>query len=311
MKYLFGPVNSRRLGLSLGIDLVPSKTCSLNCLYCECGCTTLLTDRIDEYVPTADVLRELEDFLSPGPKLDVVTFSGSGEPTLHSGIGAVISFLKDRFPQYRIVVLTNGTMLWKDEVRKALMRADMVVPSLDAVSEEVFARMLRPAPGITAERTVHGILRFSREYRGSLVIEVFILPGVNDSPAELEKIRRVCLEAGPQSVQLNRLDRPGAEDWVESAGDERMAEIRALFRPLNVSVVGGPPEDASRTFTVRDIDDLVIATVSRRPSTLEDLVSALGISRGEILRTLERLAVEGRLSAVDMDRGRFYRLKQD
>jgi wyosine [tRNA(Phe)-imidazoG37] synthetase (radical SAM superfamily) len=220
MKYLFGPVNSRRLGFSLGIDLVPFKTCSLNCIYCECGATTDLTTRIDEYVPTTAVLDELEEYLSSGPALDVVTFSGSGEPTLHRDIGLVIDFIKDRFPRYRVAVLTNATMLWKSEVRRALLRADVVIPSLDAVSEEVFGRMLRPAPGVTASQIVEGLTLFGREYGGAIIVEVFIIPGINDSPDELLRIRETCLAVNPASVQLNRLDRPGAEHGIERAGDE-------------------------------------------------------------------------------------------
>lgn len=307
MKYLFGPVNSRRLGLSLGIDLVPSKTCSLNCLYCECGGTTALIDRIDEHVPTAEVLGELETFLSPRPKLDVVTFSGSGEPTLHRDIGAVIGFLKDRYPEYRVAVLTNGTMLWKKEVRRSLMRADIVVPSLDAVSEDVFTRMLRPAPGVTAEKTTNGLIEFSGEYRGTLVIEVFILPGVNDGHAELQKIREVCLKAAPQSVQLNRLDRPGAEEWCARADDIRMAEIREIFRPLNVEIVGEPSKDTGMLSREADIEEMVMTTLLRRPSTLDDLEKTLGIGRDVLARTLESLSSAGRLYSADMERGRFYR----
>src|SRR5208337_2577115 len=132
MKYLFGPVNSRRLGISLGVDLVPFKTCSLNCVYCESGATTA------EYVPTDDVISELDRFLSVSPNIDVITFSGSGEPTLHAGIGRIIGHLKLKYPAYKVAVLTNGTLLWNPGVRKSLARADMVIPSLDAVSPGVF-----------------------------------------------------------------------------------------------------------------------------------------------------------------------------
>ena len=152
MKYLFGPVNSRRLGISLGVDLVPHKTCSLNCVYCECGDTTTLTSAIAEYVPTGDVIAELDGYLSGSPRLDVVTFSGSGEPTLHAGIGKILRHLKERYPQYKVAVLTNGTLLHDPGVRKSIAMADIVVPSLDAVGPEAFARICRPAAGITLKK---------------------------------------------------------------------------------------------------------------------------------------------------------------
>jgi len=121
MKYLFGPVRSRRLGLSLGVDLLPFKTCSMNCVYCECGPTTSHTSEVREYFPTNDVVRELDAFLATGPDLDVVTFAGSGEPTLHAGLGDLIGFIKTKYPRYRAALLTNGSLFWRDDVRRAVL----------------------------------------------------------------------------------------------------------------------------------------------------------------------------------------------
>jgi wyosine [tRNA(Phe)-imidazoG37] synthetase (radical SAM superfamily) len=160
MKYLFGPVNSRRLGISLGVDLVPFKTCSLNCVYCESGGTTAITSTIAEYVPTDGVISELDRFLSVSPALDVITFSGSGEPTLHAGIGRIIAHLKQKYPAYKVVVLTNGTLLWDPGVRESLSGADIVIPSLDAVSPGIFDKIARPAAGITPERVIRGLAEF-------------------------------------------------------------------------------------------------------------------------------------------------------
>ncbi|MDK2863513.1 MAG: hypothetical protein PWQ46_1223, partial [Methanomicrobiaceae archaeon] len=188
-RYLFGPVPSRRLGISLGIDLVPHKTCSFNCIYCECGQTTDLTCERREYVPTNRVIAELDDFLATAPDLDYVTFAGSGEPTLHSGIGEIISFIKDRYPRYRVAVLTNSALFTDPDVRAALMRADLVVPSLDAVSEEVFVKINRPSPGITAGQVLEGLLDFAREYTGEVWLEIFIVPGVNDTDKELRLLK--------------------------------------------------------------------------------------------------------------------------
>ncbi|MDD4253495.1 MAG: radical SAM protein, partial [Methanoculleus horonobensis] len=188
-RHLFGPVPSRRLGISLGIDLVPHKTCSFDCIYCECGRTTDLTCERREYVPTGRVIAELDDFLAKGPDLDYITFAGSGEPTLHTGIGEIIAFIKDRYPRYRVAVLTNSALFTDPDVRAALMRADLVVPSLDAVSEEVFIKINRPSPGTTAERVLKGLLDFAREFSGEIRLEIFIVPDINDTEEELRLLQ--------------------------------------------------------------------------------------------------------------------------
>ncbi|MDK2916580.1 MAG: hypothetical protein PWR25_1137 [Euryarchaeota archaeon] len=234
-RHLFGPVLSRRLGVSLGIDLVPQKTCTYNCVYCECGRTTDLTCERREYVPTERVIAELDDFLAKGPDLDYVTFAGSGEPTLHSGIGEIIAFIKDRYPRYRVAVLTGSALLTDPDVRAALMRADLVVPSLDAVSNEVFLRINRPAPGITAERVLKGLIEFVREFSGEVRLEVFIVPGVNDTEEEVRLLKGAVSEISPGRVQVNTLDRPGTDIRVRPAPIGTLERIAAA---LDGEVIG-------------------------------------------------------------------------
>ncbi|HNI42632.1 MAG TPA: radical SAM protein, partial [Methanoregulaceae archaeon] len=162
--HLFGPVHSRRLGRSLGIDLVPVKTCSFDCVYCECGHTTRETTERQEFFPLREVLEELRTYLSSAPVLDFITFSGSGEPTLSTSIGDVICFLKESYPQYRVAVLTNGSLFWRFDVRNDLMQADLVLPTLSSVFEETFSRIQRPAPGIHVAEVIEGLIQFRREY---------------------------------------------------------------------------------------------------------------------------------------------------
>jgi len=308
MKYLFGPVNSRRLGVSLGVDLMPYKTCSLNCVYCECGGTTSLTSELAEYVPTEDVIAELDGYLAGSPRLDVITFSGSGEPTLHSGIGRIIRHIRERYPQYKIAVLTNGTLLWNPAVRSSIAPADIVVPSLDAVSPGAFEKIGRPAGGITPDRVVDGLVEFRKEFPGRLFLEIFIVPGVNDTPEELAGLRDAALKIRPDSVQVNSLDRPGAEVWVEPAGRKELESLRELFAPLKVEMIGRPAERVYEDRHVTDMMKEIISILRRRPSTLDDLRLALGSDRETLGKVLESMIGKEMITAEELDRGKFYRI---
>ncbi len=309
MNYLFGPVNSRRLGRSLGVDLVPHKTCTMDCVYCECGGTTDLTTEIREYSPLKDVLAELDGYLSGAPPLDAVTFSGSGEPTLHSGIGVIIGHLKDNYPRYRVAVLTNGSLFSRREVRSSLLRADIVIPSLDAVSDEAFRAVTRPCPGIDPAEVVRGLVLFRKEFHGILSIEIFIVPGINDTDRELALLKEACLEIQPDFIQLNSLDRPGTEQWVGRAGPEELGRIARVFAPLAVSTVWAVPSHGAAGAAI-DPDDMIRATLMRRPSTVQDLVFATGLPAEETARRVARLADSGILVEERGERGIFYRLRE-
>ncbi len=305
-RYLFGPVPSRRLGISLGIDLVPHKTCSFNCIYCECGQTTDLTCERREYVPTDRVIAELDDFLATAPDLDYVTFAGSGEPTLHSGIGEIISFIKDRYPRYRVAVLTNSALFTDPDVRAALMRADLVVPSLDAVSEEVFVKINRPSPGITAGQVLEGLLDFAREYTGEVWLEIFIVPGVNDTDKELRLLKDAVIAIEPDRVQVNTLDRPGAEDWVRPASPEAIERIAAMLGG-NAGAIGAAYAGRTLPPKTKDIGETILTTIRRRPCTPRDLATLLGIHPTEVAKHLRVLEAQGLIEAVEEKRGVFYR----
>jgi wyosine [tRNA(Phe)-imidazoG37] synthetase (radical SAM superfamily) len=312
MKYLFGPVNSRRLGVSLGIDLVPFKTCSLNCVYCECGKTGKLTASPAEFAPTDEVIAELRMYLDSKPRLDALTFSGSGEPTLHSGIGRIIGMIKDEFPGYTVVVLTNGTLLWRETVRRSLLRADVIVPSLDAVSEDAFRKIGRPAPGVTPGRLVDGLVRLREEFAGKILLEVFIVPGINDTDEELSLIADACARIRPDRVQINSLDRPGAEKWVDPLSAEDLERVRGFFSGFSAEIIGKPGSRGEMEL-FRKADELAVsvtATIGRRPSTMDDLCRALGASAGDVERVLADLSSRGLLEVRELRRGTFYSIKK-
>ncbi|MGI6022051.1 MAG: radical SAM protein [Methanoculleus sp.] len=305
-RYLFGPVCSRRLGTSLGVDLVPLKTCTFNCVYCECGRTTRLTGERREYVPTGQVIAEVDEYLARAPDLDYVTFAGSGEPTLHSGIGEIISFIKDQYPRYRIAVLTNGALLGDPDVRAALMRADLVIPSLDAVSEETFQKINRPCPGITARDLLEGLTTFAREFTGEIWLEVFIIPGQNDTEEEILRLKDAISAIRPDHIQVNTLDRPGAEIWVRPASPLTLERIASMLGG-RAEVIGAACSSQALPPKATEVTDLLLATIKRRPCTIDDLVGTLGLRPAEISKCLRVLEAEGRIESIRETRGIFYR----
>jgi len=237
MKYVFGPVISRRLGISLGINITPYKTCSFNCIYCECGHSTVLTDTLKEYVPYKDVIDEIEQVLSKHPMIDVVTFSGSGEPTLHSRIGEMIKYIKSNFPAYKVAVLTNSSMLHREEVRRNIINADIISPSLDAVSPDVFKKIDRPIPGIDPAVIIDSLVQLRKEFTGKLFLEIFIINKLNDTPEELAKLKDACTKISPDEIHINSLDRSGSEDWVKPIEAETLKRTGDFFSPLPVKLV--------------------------------------------------------------------------
>lgn len=311
MKYLFGPVNSRRLGLSLGIDLIPFKTCTLNCIYCECGETTNLVNIQDEYVPVDEVIKELDDFMKENPELDVITFAGSGEPTLNSGIGRVINHIKENYPDFDIVVLTNGTLLWKEDVRKALLNADIVMPSVDAVSDDIFNKIGRPSEGTTSEKLIEGLVEFRKEFKGRLIIEIFIIPGLNDSENELKLLNKACEKIQPDEIHLNSLDRPGAEDWIEIPDIMTMERIKNHFQSFEVKIIGKPQERKHQGFKDEEISKMIIATLKRRPSTISDLENSLGVEKDIIKYEINKLVKKRQIEKKKQERGDFYQMISD
>jgi len=308
-QHLFGPVPSRRLGMSLGIDLVPHKVCSLNCVYCECGRTTNLTTDRKEYVSYDEVTGELEHFLKNHPAPDWLTFSGAGEPTLNSRIGEVITFAKDRFPDLRIAVLTNGTLLSDPEVRKEIRNADLVLPSLDAASETVFRKMDRPWHGIRLDEYIQGLVDFKKGFKGEFWLEVMILPGYNDAPDELQRMKEAITRIRPDRVQLNTLDRPGTVDQLRAANRMELQHIIDFWQLPDVEIIASVQKRTSLTSYREDTETAILETITRRPCTLEDLEKIVGLHVNEINKYLGVLDQQGLIEAVRQERGLFYQVR--
>ena len=308
-KYLFGPVPSRRLGISLGVDLVPHKVCSLNCVYCEVGRTTNLTIEREEYIPLNDILTELKNYLNQNPNLNYITFSGAGEPLLHSGIGKVISFIKNDYPQYKLALLTNSTLLYDENVRKEILGIDLLLPSLDAVSEKVFKKLNRPNSKLDNNKIIEGLIKFRKSFKGKIWLEVFVIPGLNDTDKELELLKKTIKDIAPDQVQLNTLDRPGTESWIEPITKNRMEEIADFFKPLPVEIIAKFQSRNKIRSYQKDAEQQIMETIKRRPCTDKDLSEMLGIHINEINKYLSELLHEGSVTSQQLDRGTFFRAK--
>lgn len=306
-KHLFGPVPSRRLGMSLGVDLVPHKVCTLNCIYCECGKTTDLTLVRKEYAGYDAVIKELDHYLSHHPVPDYITFSGAGEPTLNTGIGRVIEFIKKEYDPIPVAVLTNGTLLSQEIVRKELLPADLVLPSLDAATDPVFRKINRPFPGFDIESVIEGLEAFRKAYSGKIWLEVFIVPGMNDHEPELTLLKKAIERIKPDQVQLNTLDRPGTVDHLQAASGKALQRIVDFWGLDNVLIIAPAPNRKENMAFRSDIESAILETVSRRPCTLEDLSRILGLHLNEVNKYLSVLEAENKISSMMQPRGMFYR----
>ncbi len=312
-KYLFGPVFSRRIGVSLGVDLVPSKTCSMDCIYCEAGATTFLSPHRSEFYDTAEIIAELDEFLSRKPEVDYITFSGAGEPTLHSGIGRIVKFLKGKYPHYKICLITNGILLGSEQMIEELAGIDLVVPSLDAADDETFCKINRPAAGIGAEDIVKSLESFRKNSKALFWLEIFVVPGINDSPESIEAIRKAVIRISPDKVQLNSLDRPGTEKWVKKASESEVVPfVKALEPHVKVEIIGRPAVSVAKVeggkLSAVDLEKAVLEIVRRRPCTLPEIASALSVSEGKLLTLVGKMADAGAIKVEKMPRGLFYRI---
>lgn len=309
-KHLFGPVPSRRLGMSLGVDLVPHKVCSFNCIYCECGKTTNLTTERKEYVPVDDVLKELEDFFHTKPDPDYITFSGAGEPTLNSRFGEVLTFIKSKKPGIPLAVLTNGSLLSNPEVRKELLMSDLVLPSLDAATEKAFRKIDRPSGRVKLDEYIRGLVDFRKEFSGKIWLEIFILPGMNDDIENLDALKLAIGKIRPDAVQLNTLDRPGAVDNIVPATKNMLERIADYWALNNVEIIASAKERKDIKAYRDDMENTILELIARRPCTLEDLQKTLGLHINEINKYLGVFDEEQKIDVSIQPRGIFYQLKR-
>jgi wyosine [tRNA(Phe)-imidazoG37] synthetase (radical SAM superfamily) len=306
MKYVFGPVPSRRLGQSLGIDTIPLKTCNWNCVYCQLGRTQPLIDERQEYYPSEEILAEVREALKahkPG-EIDWVTFVGSGEPLLHASMGYLIGQVKG-MTELPVAVITNGSLLYLPNVRQELAAADAVLPTLDAGTAKLYHKINRPHPELTFERLVEGLIAFREEYWGKLWVEVMLVRGLNDTPQALWDIAKVLQSIRPDAVHLNLPTRPPAETWVQPPTEESLMQAIAILG--NIAEVVHPAEGSFDLSGYDNPIDAVIGIITRHPMRQEELKRTLERwSPGQARQVLVDLEASERARVVERFGVRFW-----
>jgi wyosine [tRNA(Phe)-imidazoG37] synthetase (radical SAM superfamily) len=305
-KHVFGPVPSRRLGQSFGIDTIPLKTCNWNCVYCQLGRSTPLVNERKNYIVPEVILAEAQWALAahrPG-EIDWITFVGSGEPTLHASLGLLIRQVKT-LTAVPVAVITNGALLHLPDVRAELIAADAVLPTLDAGTPELYRRINRPHPACTYERLVAGLIAFRKMYRGRLWIEVMLVRGLNDTGPALRDIAAILHQIGPDEVHINLPTRPPAETWVQPPDDKDLMRATALLG--EAAHVVQPVEGTFDLGSGEHLTDAIVGIITRHPLREEELRHALvKWSPGQVEETLAELAASGRAQVIKRCGVRFW-----
>jgi wyosine [tRNA(Phe)-imidazoG37] synthetase (radical SAM superfamily) len=301
-EYIFGPVPSRRLGRSLGVDLLPFKTCSYDCVYCQLGRTTNKTIERKEWVPFEDVMGQLKDYLHLKP--DYITLSGSGEPTLFSRLEELISRIK-AITNIPVAVLTNGSLLWLPEVRSSLKLADFVIPSLDAGCNQIFQYVNRPHKDITFSKMLEGLVKFRDEYMGGYWLEVFLLAGVNTPEMEINRLANCINSISPDKVQINTVTRPPAENFAERVPEKQLKALTKQLYKISEVIADYGGAHKQQDFSIRCED--VLTLLKRRPCSIEDIAAGLGLHRNEVVKYVEELSAEGKIEARPQNQQLYYK----
>lgn len=302
MSLIFGPVPSRRLGLSLGIDLIPRKTCSYDCIYCQVGKTT---DRIMEpasFVSVPEVIEELKEVISKTPP-DVITLAGSGEPTLNRDIGTIISEIK-KITSIPLTLLTNGSLLHLSQIREKVMGVDILIPTLSSVYDETYKKIHRPHHGLKLVDIIQGLRHMRKEYSGKYFLEVMLLSGLNDTEKEISGLLKVIKDIKPDRVQLNTVVRPPSETDAISLSNEKLEEIKKILGD-NTEIIAAKPVKG-RNNGLDSTVSRIIDMVKRRPVTVDDISKSLNIKKVETERFVKELMIKGHIREQKHEENLFY-----
>ena len=296
--YIFGPVPSRRLGISLGVDLTPTKTCSYDCLYCQLSRTRYHTSERSQFCDPEDVLKELKAVLSEIARPDWITISGTGEPTLHSGLGFILAEIK-KLESAPSCVITNTSLMHLPEVRQELMLADRLLPTISTVNECSFQRIHRPTSNLRLEKILEGLQLFSREYTGSIEVEIFVCPGINDSAEEIAGLRQYLRTiANLESVYLNTAVRAPLESEIKTADQGLLNNFRTALNlgiPVSTAFEHNFIPPRSSEWNRPAVSSDILKLLLRHPCSEKQLEQVLSSAPENILAMLGELAAQGKI----------------
>jgi len=304
--HVYGPVPSRRLGYSLGIDIIPFKACTFDCIYCQLGSTTQKTIKRKKYFSPKKILSAVKKKLDSGLRIDYITFSGSGEPSLNSDIGKLIREIK-KITSIPVAVLTNSSLLSRESVRKDLLAADLVVPSLDAATQNTFAKTTRPHSSLRLEEIIEGLEKFRQEFKGSIWLEIMLVKGVNDSPPHLRRLKEATARIKPEKIHLNTVVRPPAEEFARPLSFKELEKIKKLFGK-NAEIIAEFDKKAQKPSS-EDLEKAIISMIQRRPVTLSDISTSLGVHKNEVMKYLNFLIKEGKIQSASHKGLKYYELR--
>ncbi len=274
MKYLFGPVPSRRLGLSLGVDILPAKTCNMNCIYCEIGPGKKTYSQAPSSPEPREILNEIREFsASSKRRFDCLTFTASGEPTLHKDL-ALLIWEGKRITGKAVTVLTNSSTVSRKDIRETLCLADIVLPSLDAATPETFRKINRPHPDIKITSIIEGLSRLRKEMSGQMWLEILFVSGINDTEDELLALKEATRIIDPHRIQLNTVARPPAEKWAKPVSKRRIEEIRSFLGEKAEIVIDFHAHMDNGCQLI--LESEILDTLRRRPLTFQDLSGLFG-----------------------------------
>lgn len=303
---IYGPVPSRRLGFSLGIDLVDYKHCPLDCIYCQLKRTTRLDASRETTVDVVEVVAQVASKVDSGARIDHLTLGGSGEPTLYGRLGELIDTLHERF-NIPVALLTNGVLFGNPDVRSEAARADVVLPSLDAWDQKSFELVNRPYPGLDFESFMKGMVDFRREFGGQIWLEVMLLKGISDTPHIVQRLAEQAVRIRPDRIQLNTPVRPPATSMAIPISQRTMGILAGLFNP-EAEVTADFPESLVHEPENHVNDEQVLETITRRPCTKKDIAMGLGAPEDEISLSIQRLLDAGRVVESIQDGRSYFKL---
>ncbi|MBA7609448.1 GTP 3',8-cyclase [subsurface metagenome] len=307
MRYTYGPVASRRLGLSLGVDILPHKTCSLDCIYCQLGRTSDLTIERKSFFPREEILAEVVEIAAQN-NLDYITFSGSGEPTLNSDIGWLIREIKSKSGR-PVAVLTNSSLLWMSKVREDIMPAGLIVPSLDAATEETWRKLNRPHPDLEFDKVIEGLVTFANEYSGNLWVEILLVQGINDFSEHIDALNSILSRMRYTRIHLNTVVRPPSEGSAVALSYGELEEITKLLPADTEAVL--PFREKGKQISAHGEAERILAAIARRPMTVKQIKESLGITATRARIILSELISNGKAKQVTHENKEFYEANQE